>query len=157
MSKIDKITNAISSFFLSKKQKEIKKRTSRQTIGYIGEDIACKYLSEHGYAITDRNARISHKELDIVAEDDNYTVIVEVKTLSLTRDQAERESRRASEQIDREKARNLLSAAKAYTSRNYNGKMTRIDVIEVYLGAKDPEIVHIENAVTKSTVHRHRR
>ena len=144
-------------FFFSKDKKKIKEKTQRRSIGDIGEDIACRSLSEQGYVIRDRNARISHKELDIIAEDDEHVVIVEVKTLSLTRRQAEQERHRASEQIDREKAKNLLSAAKAYTSRNYNGKITRIDVIEVYLGGSEPEIVHIENAVTKATLNRHRR
>lgn len=157
MSKFSKIKEAFFSFGISKEQKKIKEKTARRTVGDIGEDIACRYLAEHGYVVVDRNARVSHKELDIIAEDDDHTVIVEVKTLSLTREQAEGESHRASEQIDREKAANLLSAAKAYTSRHYNGKTARIDVIEVYLGSKEPEIVHIKNAITRSTLNRHRR
>ncbi|MEE1356837.1 MAG: YraN family protein [Clostridia bacterium] len=148
----------MSIFDIFGKRKENKdNRTLKRAVGDLGEEAACKYLVSHGYKIIDRNVRISHKELDIIAEDDYHIVVVEVKTLSQTREQAQQHGQRASEHIDREKALNLLSAAKYYTAANYNGKTPRIDVIEVYLGGGTPELVHTENAVNHRTLYRHRR
>ncbi len=132
-------------------------KTFRRRIGDIGEDIACKYMSKEGYAILARNVQVSHKEIDIIAENDEYTVIVEVKTLSVTKEHAETIGGRASEQIDREKAQNVLDAAKVWCNRNYSGRTPRIDVIEVYLGDDPPSVVHIENAITERTLYRKRR
>lgn len=132
-------------------------KTQKRMIGDIGEDAACKYLTEHGYDVIARNEQVSHKEIDIVAENDDYTVIVEVKTLSVKRTYAETVGKRASEQIDREKTKNLLYAAKTWCNRNYSGRTPRIDVIEVYLGDDPPSIVHIENAINESTLYRKRR
>ena len=140
-----------------KRDNSIKKKTSRKLIGDIGEDLAADYLMDKGYDIVARNVRISHKEIDIVAKNDLYTVIVEVKTLSLSKQEAEQERHRASEQIDREKAKNIILAANAYKNMHYDGRSIRIDVIEVYLGANEPEIVHIENAIGYNTLNRHRR
>ncbi len=151
------IKDKLSSLFLKKEDGNIKAKTQRRHIGDIGEDIACEYLISLGYSIVGRNIQISHKEIDIVAEDDYTTVIVEVKTLSHTKEYAESCAHRASEQIDREKAQNILCAAQIYTKAHYNGKETRIDVIEVYLGGSSPEIVHTENAINKLMLNRRRR
>lgn len=141
----------------NKKDNTAAKKTFRRKIGDIGEDIACEYLNSLGYNIISRNAQFSHKEIDIVAENDEYTVIVEVKTLSCTQTHAETEGKRASNQIDREKAYNVMSAARSWCLRNYSGRTPRIDVIEVYLGDVPPKIVHLENAINERTLYRKRR
>ena len=141
---------------LSPNKKE-KTKTVRKHIGDIGEDIACEYLCNQGYRIVARNVQISHRELDIVAEDDFTTVIAEVKTLSQTKEYALSHGHRASEQIDREKAENIISAAQIYRQKSYDGKDLRIDVIEVYLGGASPEIVHTENAINRLMLGRRRR
>ena len=140
-----------------KKAERIKEKTSRRLIGDIGEELAAHYLKSQGYEIVGRNVTISHKEIDIVAQNDQYTVIVEVKTLSISKSEAEQERHRASEQIDREKAKNIIQCANSYRSTHYDGRCVRIDVIEVYLGSAEPEIVHIENAIGYKTLNRHRR
>ncbi len=146
----------ISNLFNKKKVPAVKK-TARRTVGDIGEQIACEHLISLGYEIIARNAQISHKEIDIVAENDEYTVIAEVKTLSKTKREAEESKNRASDKIDREKAENVLSAAKAWCAHNYTGRTPRIDVIEVYLGDTPPSVVHMENAINKQTLYRKRR
>ncbi len=132
-------------------------KAPRKHIGDIGEDAACEYLISQGYRIVERNVQISHRELDIIAEDDTTTVIAEVKTLSHTKAFAEGNGHRASEQIDREKAENVIRATQIYTQTHYNGKEVRIDVIEVYLGGASPEIVHTENAINRLMLNRRRR
>ncbi len=148
--------NFLTKLFKGKKE-NIANKTFRRRIGDIGEDIACEHLISEGFEIIARNVRYSHKEIDIVAEDNEYTVIVEVKTLSSTRRFAESEGKRASNQIDHEKARNVMLAAERWCRNNYNGRTPRIDVIEVYLGDEVPSVVHIENAINNRTLYRRRR
>lgn len=49
-------------------------------LGKAGEDAACEYLSAKGYAIVERNARVGHMEMDIIAMNGTRLVCVEVKT-----------------------------------------------------------------------------
>ena len=51
-------------------------------LGRRGEEAAVEYLREKGYSILARNWRNVHKELDIIAQEDDELVIVEVKTRS---------------------------------------------------------------------------
>ena len=48
--------------------------------GKKGEDLAVKYLREHGYDIIECNWRFKHYEIDIIAKKGNTLAIVEVKS-----------------------------------------------------------------------------
>ena len=54
--------------------------TSRMRLGRRGEDIACKYLLDHGHTVVDRNWRSGHLEIDIVTVDPAGLHFVEVKS-----------------------------------------------------------------------------
>ena len=69
----------IKSFFLKLKSKRTMK-TDKQLQGLYGEDLATSLLLQKGYRILERNWRCGHLEVDIIAENDEYLVIVEVKT-----------------------------------------------------------------------------
>ncbi len=64
----------------------------RRALGAYGEDLACAYLTEHGYRILARNWRCRNGELDIVALDGDCLVGCEVKTRSSQRFGAPEES-----------------------------------------------------------------
>jgi putative endonuclease len=51
----------------------------RQTLGILGEEIACTELRRRGYEIIERRYRTRYGEIDIVARDQDVTVFVEVK------------------------------------------------------------------------------
>ena len=51
--------------------------------GSKGENMAVNYLVAHGYDIVERNWRMNHLELDIVARKGNRLVFVEVKTRTI--------------------------------------------------------------------------
>ena len=53
-----------------------------QNIGKIGEETVCKFLMKHGYQIISRNYWKKWGEIDIVAQKNNTTHFVEVKTVS---------------------------------------------------------------------------
>ena len=52
----------------------------KQNIGKLGEDIAAKYLVEHGYRILERNYRKPWGEIDIVGKKSGILTFFEVKT-----------------------------------------------------------------------------
>ena len=58
-------------------------RAKNRIKGNIGEDIACKYLMERGFAISERNYRKPWGELDIVAVKDKDIHFIEVKSVTV--------------------------------------------------------------------------
>lgn len=56
------------------------KKITAQTIGQRGEDLAVELLLQANYQILDRNFKTRLGELDVVALDQEETVLVEVKT-----------------------------------------------------------------------------
>ena len=52
----------------------------RQSLGKLGEDLACAELERRGYEILARRYRTRFGEIDIVARHDETTVFVEVKS-----------------------------------------------------------------------------
>jgi len=53
-----------------------------RALGRYGEQLACRYLSDTGFRILDRNWRCARGEIDIVARDAADLVVCEVKTRS---------------------------------------------------------------------------
>jgi putative endonuclease len=52
----------------------------RQSLGKLGENLACAALKERGYAIIARRYRTKLGEIDIIARDGVTTVFIEVKS-----------------------------------------------------------------------------
>jgi putative endonuclease len=55
-------------------------RSSRQRIGFWGEELAAEKLRGEGFTILAQNVRTPYGELDLIARRDNLIVFVEVKT-----------------------------------------------------------------------------
>jgi putative endonuclease len=53
---------------------------ARRTRGILGEEIAARHLTDHGYEVLERNFRTRYGELDLVAADAGCIVFCEVKT-----------------------------------------------------------------------------
>jgi putative endonuclease len=53
---------------------------ARQSLGILGEDLACHELTRRGYEILARRYRTRAGEIDIIARDGDIVVFVEVKT-----------------------------------------------------------------------------
>jgi len=51
----------------------------RQSLGKLGEDLACEELRRRGYAILDRRYRTRFGEIDIIAREAGDVVFIEVK------------------------------------------------------------------------------
>ena len=109
-------------------------------LGKLGEELAVNYLTGKGYEILERNWRNIHKEIDIIAKDGKFLVIVEVKTRKSDEYGAPDLS------VTKRKQHMLIAAANAYIFRNKLDVETRFDIISIFF--KDSELVieHIEDA-----------
>ena len=109
-------------------------------LGKLGEELAVQYLVDKGYEILERNWHNIHKEIDIIAKDGKFLVIVEVKT---------RQSDEYGEPdlaVTKRKQRMLIAAANAYITRKGLDTETRFDIISIFFKDNEPVIEHIEDA-----------
>jgi putative endonuclease len=116
------------------------KNTQKTELGAKGEQIACKYLTSHGYKILERNWRFSHKEIDIIAEKENTIHVVEVKTRATTFFE------RPQDAVTKDKQRFLIAAVNNYIqNRPFNGDI-QFDIITVLVQPNSETIEYIPNA-----------
>lgn len=110
-------------------------------LGAWGEELASAFLQQKGYVIMERDWKMEHKDLDIIAKHHGQVVFVEVKT------RRNRVFGEPEEAIDYRKLQNLRQAINYYVkSRRINCEI-RLDVITV-VGTPEgdpPEITHIED------------
>lgn len=63
----------------------MKKFTSNsQKIGELGEDVACKFLTKHGFSVLERNYTKKWGEIDVIAQKNNKRYFIEVKSKSVS-------------------------------------------------------------------------
>lgn len=118
----------------------MKSDSNNSTLGIEGENLAAKYLIDHGYQILHRNWRYKHKEIDIIALIDNTLVVVEVKS------RTDNYWGNPEEFVTKQKQAFLTAAAEAYiTSTDFDGDC-RFDVIAVLFHDRKTDIQHIVNA-----------
>lgn len=107
--------------------------------GLRGEDEALQYLRGQGFTILNTNWRFQKEEVDIIAENENWLVIVEVKTRSGD-DYGEPQAF-----VSKKKQRLLIKAANAYVEKNAIQKEVRFDIIAITLYPQY-KLVHIDEA-----------
>lgn len=108
--------------------------------GKAGEEQAVKLLEQKGYRILHRNWRSGHKELDIVALQDNTLVICEVKTRKNTL------YGNPEDAVTDKKIRRIVSAADAYIRHFKLNLRVRFDIITVVTDPQEEKAEHIEDA-----------
>ena len=84
------------------------KGNCRQTLGKLGEDIACDLLGGMGHVILERNWRSGHLEIDIISFDTDGIHFVEVKTRRFNIQTPPQEN------VDRTKQSRITKAAQAF-------------------------------------------
>lgn len=104
--------------------------------GYIGEDIAVRFLKRRGYGIVATNAVVCGVEIDIIALDGDTVVFAEVKS-------SDSDTARPAERVSARQRARYVAAAQAYRVKHslYDADF-RFDVIEV-AGSR---LSHIKNA-----------
>lgn len=114
---------------------------NKRSIGNIGEDSVCQYLTERGYRIVVRNYTIRGGEIDIIAEDGEFLAFVEVK------------SRKPDSMVSGFEAVNsrkkglIIKTAADYCVKHPNQLQPRFDVAEVTVSrGRVMKIDYIKNA-----------
>jgi putative endonuclease len=110
------------------------------TLGKRGEEVAIKFLRQNKYIILDTAWHFNHKEVDIIAKDNDVIVFIEVKTRT-TKYWGNPE-----EFVTKQKQRFLIQAAEKYvTNLNHNGDV-RFDVISILFENFEFTVEHIIDA-----------
>jgi putative endonuclease len=109
-------------------------------IGKRGEKLAAQFLRDEGYKIIVCNWRYRHKEVDIIARENDYLVIVEVKLRSTDY------FGDPSEAVTRKKQRFLIEAAEAYLETIEEAPEVRFDIISIIADSHGYQFDHITDA-----------
>jgi putative endonuclease len=120
-----------------------------RALGRYGEQLACRYLSDTGLTILDRNWRCARGEIDIVARDAAALVVCEVKTRSGAQFGAPFEA------VTRKKLQRLrrlamlwLDALPADERGGLSVRTIRIDVVSIVkAGADAARITHLRGVL----------
>lgn len=113
---------------------------SRTQLGALGERIAVEYLQARGLTIVARNWRCRYGELDVIAtEDDRTLVFVEVKTRTGDGFGGVEHA------VTPMKVRRLRRLAALWlAAQDRRWAQVRIDVIGVRIGrSREPEVLHV--------------
>lgn len=100
-------------------------------IGRWGEEMATEYLITKGYTVVERNVRLGHNEIDIIAIKDNRIIFAEVKTRT-------EESEDLRDVIDLRKKQHLCNATETYIRMKKVPHAPQIDII-IVIGTPDTE------------------
>jgi putative endonuclease len=113
---------------------------SHNELGKEGEQMAVKWLSEHGYEILHCNWRHSHYEVDIVATKGNFLHFVEVKARNFSPFGYPEDS------VTKKKFKNLQKAADEYLFLNPGHQWIQYDILSITLHRdKEAEYFLIED------------
>ena len=101
---------------------------SRRQVGARAENAAARYLKRQGYRILERNLRTRIGEIDIVATDDDWLVVVEVRSRREDSPVSPRET------LTRQKRRKLRALTQQLR-KPYQlvDRPVRVDLVEVTL------------------------
>lgn len=108
--------------------------------GATGEDLACAWLARQGLTVLHRNWRHGRNEIDIVARDGRFLVVVEVKTRSNARWGFPELA------VDHAKQHKLITAANALVHGFEEDLELRFDVLGITFAPGGPEFFHIPDA-----------
>lgn len=121
--------------------------TRHQYLGKMGEQIALNRLTANEYKILERNWYFRKKEIDIIAEKDDFLIIVEVKSRSIGFQENPKDA------VNMKKQRFLIQAANAYIDKYDIDLEVRFDIITVVFDDQEYEIEHIEDAFYPTLKH----
>ena len=121
----------------------------RQTLGKLGEDLACEELQRRGYAIVERRFRTRCGELDIIARDGDVLVFVEVKARS------GRGFGSPFDAVTWQKRQRLSAMAESYLfHKRLNGVACRFDVVSILRSADGHTVELVRGAFDMESRHR---
>lgn len=131
-----------------------RRRDPRRRLGALGEDLAVEHMRRRGFVIVDRNVRTRHGEIDLIAIDEQATLVfAEVKTRragSTRRGLCPEEQPLAYLKFSQRSRLRRLAQAWLYetTARRPRATTIRFDAIGVVVDGQDRllRLDHIEGA-----------
>jgi putative endonuclease len=110
-------------------------------VGKHGEDLAKRYLVDHGYKVVESNYYTRYGEVDIIGQKDDVYSFIEVKTRTNEAYGSPGES------VDIKKQKKIILTATKYLSdHDLHDREVRFDVIEVLIQNNRFKVNHIVNA-----------
>lgn len=126
-------------------------KNNRKEIGFLGENIAARYLESRGYKVLFKNYQKPWGEIDIIAEKEGVIAFCEVKTNS--KDFGTNFSPEL--RVNPKKAKHILRTAYLFLNHEFPGKERewRIDIISVVLNKLDKKanITHFKKALVDTS------
>ena len=113
-------------------------------IGIIGEVEAAGILKRKGFKVIERNWRMGHLEVDLIAENGKEIVFAEVKARTTIYG-----DKMPEEYVDEDKKRRMIAAANAYVRYRKIDKGIRFDIIGVLVDKETGKVTysnHLEDA-----------
>ena len=112
--------------------------SNSQKTGELGEEIACKFLVNHGFSILDRNYTKKWGEIDIIAQKEDKRYFIEVKSKQVDNNfdlngQVDL-SNRPEDNMHPEKMRRLRRVVETYLiSKRWGYTDWQFDLLVVYM------------------------
>lgn len=114
---------------------------NKRKLGKEAESLAVKFLIENGYIIINKNFRCKIGEIDIIANDKDYTVFIEVKYRKTNKNGLPCEA------VTFNKQKTIIKVAQYYLSeKNIYYTNCRFDVLEMFGELNNIKINLIKNA-----------
>ncbi len=108
--------------------------------GAAGEELATRYLTQHGYTVLARNFRYQRAEIDLIARLNQLLIFVEVKT------RGSQQHGYPEEAVNQKKIDLFLLAADAYIYQINWLHDIRFDIIAISGPPYAREVYHIQDA-----------
>jgi len=126
-------------------------RNTRKNIGFLGENIAGRFLESRGYEILARNYQKPWGEIDLIAKKEGVIVFCEVKTNSKKFSGPPAGGFNPEVRVNPIKARHIIRTADLLMKSRFSKESGewRIDIIAVTLDAftQKAQIRHFKNAI----------
>ncbi len=113
-------------------------------LGEKGEKAARNFLFEKGYEILHFNWRFRKNEIDIICKNNNFLVVVEVKTRTNNYFENPKDA------VNQKKQKFIINATEAYINEFDLDLETRFDVISITVVNDKFKIEHIKDAFQPS-------
>jgi len=107
-------------------------------LGQKGEQIAADYLQKRGYRILNRNYRVGHSDIDILATKGEYLIFAEVRTKSGDNNGMPEDT------LTKKKLNRMKKTAEMYIVFNHYEGLARLDAVCIILD-NSGTIMHLEH------------
>ncbi len=109
--------------------------------GKCGENIAAKYLKNHGYKIVERNYYCKFGEIDVIALNEDMLVFIEIKTRS------SRKTIPPEFTVTKPKQNKIKKTARHYIGKHsILNRDCRFDIVAITLENGEPSVILYKNA-----------